>query len=88
MQFPVIVACYISFSYLLFNLTQFLHHFCGQLHYPLYHSAVLSLANYMSDPQQLSSAAVTRQRVSISNRAKDFSALHSAWAGCKACSAS
>jgi hypothetical protein len=83
-----LVTCYISLSYLLFNITQFLPHFCGQLHCPLYHSAVLSLANYMSEPPQLSSAAVTRQRVSISNTAKDFSALHSAWAGCKARSAS
>ena len=51
-------------------------------------SVLLSLANYMSDSPQLSSSAVTRQRVSISSRAKDFSALHSAWAGCKARSAS
>jgi hypothetical protein len=45
-------------------------------------SAVFSLANYMSYPPQLSSAAVMRQPVSISNRTKDFPALCSAWAGC------
>ena len=46
-------------------------------------SALLSLACYVSDQPELYSAAVTRQRVSISSRTKDFPALHSAWAGCK-----